>query len=105
MLQLFDSSLTGIPAQRSMPPVMMAVCCASNSVYEMVLDPSMDKPIISGEFKSQPILQVMKACQAGYLKDFLDSVLAKPSLYAGKQWKLSEIFATWLLHGAPSVIK
>jgi hypothetical protein len=60
-------------------------------VYFLENDPSMDKPIISGDFKGRHILQVMKECQAAYVKDFLDYILAKPRLYAGNQWKLSDM--------------
>lgn len=66
-------------------------------------DPSLNKPIISGSYEGRPLLNVMRECRAEDLRDFLDYVLVQPKLYAGREWKLSEIFATWLSNGAPSV--
>lgn len=64
-------------------------------------DRSMDKVIQSGSYKGKNILNVMSACSVADLQDFIDYVLARPRLYAGKQWKVSEVFATWLDAGAP----
>lgn len=68
-------------------------------------EPSLNKPIASGNYEGRPLLNVMRECRVEDLRDFLDYVLVKPKLYAGHEWKLSEIFATWLSSGAPSVIR
>lgn len=68
-------------------------------------EPSLNKPITSGNYEGRPLLNVMRECRVEDLRDFLDYVLVRPKLYAGQEWKLSEIFATWLSNGAPSVIK
>jgi hypothetical protein len=47
----------------------------------------------------------MAECNVSYIVDFFDYIISRPRLYAGKNWKISEIFATWLTEGAPSVIK
>jgi hypothetical protein len=73
--------------------------------YFLENDPSMDKPIPSGKFKGRRILQVMKECSYSDVTDFFDYIIARPRLYAGREWKLSEIFATWLANSAPTVIK
>lgn len=73
--------------------------------YFLENDPSMNKEIGNGHFKGQNILQVMKECKRATVQDFLEYMIARPRLYAGRQWKLAEIFATWLAAGAPSVIK
>jgi hypothetical protein len=58
--------------------------------------PEMDKLITTGKYKDRKILYVMAECQPEYVREFLDYLVAKPSLYAGRKWKVSEIFATWL---------
>jgi hypothetical protein len=68
-------------------------------------NPSMDKPISSGDFKGQKVLAVMTGCKPMVVEQFLDYIIARPRLYAGKEWKVSEIFATWVMNGAPMVKK
>ena len=73
--------------------------------YFIQNNPSMDKNITTGKFKGQRVLTVMAQCQPSYVKDFFDYMIARPRVYAGRQWKVSEIFATWVSEGAPSVVK
>jgi hypothetical protein len=61
--------------------------------YFLQNDASMDKLITSGTFKSRKVLSVMTECEPVYVKDFLDYVIARPRLYAGRQWKTAEVFA------------
>ncbi len=68
-------------------------------------DPATDVDIKSGDFKGKKVLSVMAACKPGYVKDFFDYIIVRPRLYAGRRWKLPEIFATWLSSGAPKVIR
>ena len=72
--------------------------------YFLQNDPSMDKLITTGTFKGRKVLTVMADCQPGQLKDFMNYVIARPRLYAGRKWKLAEVFATWAAEGAPTVI-
>ena len=73
--------------------------------YFMENNPSMDVLVKTGQFKGQKTLSVMANCQLQYVKDFLDYVIVRPRLYAGRQWKISEVFATWVSEGAPTVLK
>ncbi len=73
--------------------------------YMLQNDPSLDKLITSGKYKDQKILYVMAECQPDDLRAFLDYMIARPRNYAGKKWKISELFATWLSNGAPLVVK
>jgi hypothetical protein len=73
--------------------------------YFMENNPSIDKPINSGDYKGKKTLYVMSECVSDDVIKFLDYVIARPRLYAGREWKISEIFATWLSEGAPTVIK
>lgn len=67
--------------------------------------PDMNQPVSSGSFKGKKLLELMKECRKVWLLDFFDYIQARPRLYAGRDWKLSEIFATWLSAGAPTVIR
>jgi hypothetical protein len=73
--------------------------------YFMQNDPSMDKLINSGSYKGQKVFTVMANCKTDDVKELIDYMLARPRLYAGRSWKISEIFATWASEGAPKVIK
>ncbi|MEO7923792.1 MAG: hypothetical protein ABIR30_08935 [Chitinophagaceae bacterium] len=72
--------------------------------YFLQNDASMDKLITKGTFKGKKILSVMINCQPDEVKDFMNYVIARPRLYAGKKWKISEVFATWAVEGAPAVV-
>ncbi len=73
--------------------------------YFLENNPSMDVLATKGQFKGKKTLSVMTECTPRNVRDFLDYVIARPRLYAGREWKISEIFATWVSEGAPAVIK
>lgn len=73
--------------------------------YFLQNDPSMNQSIGSGGYAGKKVLEVMSRCKKEDVEDFLDYVLTRPRLYAGKEWKVSEIFATWLTNGAPKVVE
>ena len=72
--------------------------------YFMENNPSIDKVITTGKYKGKKTLTVMTACNTSDLIDFFNYIIARPRLYAGKEWKVSEIFATWLSEGAPTIL-
>ena len=47
----------------------------------------------------------MIECLPPYLKDFINYVIARPRLDPGRKWKVSEVFATWILEDAPVIIQ
>lgn len=73
--------------------------------YFLQNNPEVDQEIEAGKNKGKLILNAMITCKNQDIEDFLTYITIKPTLYAGKQWKLSEVFATWLLAGAPTLIK
>lgn len=73
--------------------------------YFMENNPSMDELIKSGDYKNKKVLTVMSKCMAADVKDFLSYINARPRLYAGREWKIAEIFATWLTAGAPKPLE
>lgn len=68
-------------------------------------DTSMNKPIGEGTYKGKGILDAMTLTSPNDVKDFLGYVAARPRRYAGNRWKISETYATWMLHGSPKAIK
>jgi hypothetical protein len=68
-------------------------------------NPSMNQKIASGFYINSMVLDVMMTIRPKDLSDFLEYIIARPNLYAGNNWKISEIFATWLISGAPTIIK
>jgi len=73
--------------------------------YFLNNEPGMNVPIKSGDYEGRKVLNVMTECTVADVEDFIEYVLARPRNYAGKEWKVSEIFATWLSEGAPKVIR
>ncbi len=73
--------------------------------YFLEQDPSMNIMIEKGAFKGKKVLDLMKDCHPAWVTDFMDYVIVRPRLYAGRQWKISEVFATWLTEGAPTVAR
>ena len=65
----------------------------------------MNLKIGSGKYKDKMVLNTMIACSKKDVSDFLEYMIARPRLYAGNEWKLCEIFATWLVSGAPRVVR
>lgn len=64
-----------------------------------------DQDITTGIFKGKKLFAAMQMATADNVKDFLDYVTARPQKYTGNSWKIAETFATWMIAGAPTVIK
>ncbi|MEO6681727.1 MAG: hypothetical protein ABIN48_02790 [Ginsengibacter sp.] len=73
--------------------------------YFLKNDPDMNEKIKSGKNQGKLVLNTMIACGKQNVIDFLEYIIAKPGLYAGQEWKISEIFASWLKEGAPIITK
>ncbi|MFI5131223.1 MAG: hypothetical protein ACHQFX_14570 [Chitinophagales bacterium] len=73
--------------------------------YFLSNNPSMNVKIKSGKYEGKMVLNTMITCGKQDVKDFLEYITARPNLYAGHEWKISEIFATWLSEGTPTVVK
>lgn len=73
--------------------------------YFLQNQPSMNVKVSSGPFLGEKVLEVMQKATVADLKDFIGYMIARPRIYAGRVWKLSEIFATWVVNGAPAVVK
>ncbi len=64
-----------------------------------------DIMIGSGKYKGKTIFIAMQAVNTNDVLDFLKYINARPAKYAGNTWKFSEIMATWMDAGAPTVIE
>lgn len=64
-----------------------------------------DQPIKGGRFDGNQLFSAMQTITKADVKDFLEYIIARPRNYAGNEWAISEIFATWMVGGAPTVIK
>lgn len=73
--------------------------------YFLENNPEMNVRISVGRYDGKMVLNTMITCTKNDIQDFLDYVIARPRLYAGREWKISEVFATWLTSGSPTVIK
>jgi hypothetical protein len=73
--------------------------------YFIKNNPEMNVSINDGNYKGKPVLDAMITCSKMDVINFLEYMVARPILYAGHEWKISEVFATWLTEGAPTVLK
>lgn len=59
--------------------------------------------ITEGKFKNQKLFAAMQSISEDDVINFLNYIDVKPEKYAGHTWKFSEIMATWIVGGAPTV--
>lgn len=67
--------------------------------------PENDQLISDGIFKGKRLFNAMQAATRKDLELFLKYVNARPKNYAGNNWKITEVFATWIVSGAPTVLE
>ncbi|MDW3650128.1 MAG: hypothetical protein R8P61_23845 [Bacteroidia bacterium] len=61
-----------------------------------------DTKIEQGAYIGKGVFEIMEKASLEQLKEFLGYIRFKPSKYRGHNWKVSEVFATWLTAGAPT---
>ena len=69
------------------------------------LNPGQDRTIQIGTYKYKKLFTAMQEATAKEVVEFLDYVIFRPLRYAGNNWKISELFATWMDGGAPTAPK
>jgi hypothetical protein len=67
--------------------------------------PAQNTVIAEGLFKGKKLFDAMQQTDVNAMIEFLKYVNARPTKYAGHTWKISEIFATWMISGAPQVLE
>ncbi|MBT3935947.1 MAG: hypothetical protein HOF35_16955 [Bacteroidetes bacterium] len=66
----------------------------------------MESPLVEeGPFSGNDLFTLMENVEISDLSDFLDYLIARPRKYMGEDWKISEVYATWIVSGAPRVVK
>ena len=66
--------------------------------------PAQNKLVEGGMFDGRQLFDAMETATRQQLIEFLKYMAARPANYAGNTWKLSEIFATWMMSRSPQVI-
>jgi hypothetical protein len=64
-----------------------------------------DQSISGGLFHGKKLFAAMQRVKRDDVEKFLKYVNARPVKYAGNVWKISEIFATWMVSKTPEVIE
>lgn len=63
----------------------------------------MEEPKVEGgRFDGEGLFDAMEQSLESDLRDFLNYIRQRPQKYRGNDWKLSEIFATWIVNKAPA---
>jgi hypothetical protein len=66
--------------------------------------PDQNQSIKGGLYDGQRLFDAMQKVTRRELIDFLQYIVARPRLYAGNTWKISETFATWMVSETPRVM-
>src|SRR5205085_2539326 len=64
--------------------------------------PNQNVVIENGAYKGKKVFEAMQKIEQTELESFLKYIIARPKIYAGNTWKISEVFATWMVDGAPT---
>lgn len=67
--------------------------------------PDNNQMIKGGMFDGRKLFDAMQAVNRNELGSFLKYIKARPLKYAGNNWKMAEIFATWMIGETPTVIE
>ena len=65
--------------------------------------PEKNQQVQGGMFNGKKLFDAMETATNIQLNEFLKYMVARPQNYAGNSWKLSEIFATWMISKSPQV--
>jgi len=61
--------------------------------------------ISGGIYDGKKLFDAMQAITKKDVEKFLKYAIARPRMYAGNVWKVSELFATWMVSKTPEVIE
>lgn len=67
--------------------------------------PAQNQLLKGGLYDGKKLFESMQSVKRNELELFLKYMQARPKMYAGNTWKLSEIFATWMAGGTPTVVE
>lgn len=66
--------------------------------------PEQNQVMNDGLFNGKKLFDAMQQATRKDLITFLRYINARPQKYAGHSWKISEIFATWMVSGTPHLV-
>ena len=81
--------------------LMAKMITAQNEVVEFVVNTEIDALRKTGRYTGRKASDILKQTTPQDLEDFFRFVLSYPGKYIGKDWKVSETFATWIINDAP----
>ena len=67
--------------------------------------PGQNQAVEGGLFAGKKLFDAMETTTRKELEEFLRYIVARPQNYAGNRWRLSEIYATWIVSKSPQVIQ
>jgi hypothetical protein len=67
--------------------------------------PDNNLQLTGGMYKGKKLFEAMQQVNRSELELFLKYIKARPANYAGNDWKISEIFATWMDGSTPTVVE
>ena len=67
--------------------------------------PEQNKVLNAGIYSGKKLFDAMQGAKRSELESFLKYIAARPKNYAGNDWKISEIYATWMSGGTPTVVE
>jgi hypothetical protein len=67
--------------------------------------PDQNQLIKGGLYDGKKLFDAMQSATRTELEQFLNYIIARPTKYAGHSWKISEIFATWMVSETPRVVE
>jgi hypothetical protein len=67
--------------------------------------PQTDQFIKGGIYDGKKLFAAMQEVKRNDVIAFLKYMIARPAKYAGNVWKLSEVYATWMVNESPTVIE
>ena len=67
------------------------------------ISPQMNKDVKGGIYDGKKLLAAMQEVKHSEVEDFLKFMAARPAKYAGNVWKISEVFATWMINETPTI--
>jgi hypothetical protein len=67
--------------------------------------PEQNQTVKGGQYDGKKLFVAMQGATRSELVEFLKYITARPRLYAGNNWKISEVFATWMVSETPRVVQ
>lgn len=103
-IPLFHFDIRKTQSYRPSPAVVdpIATRAALQAIRECAQRATSIPPAMEGPYANIPLSTVLENVQEDDLQNFLRYVKVYPGNYVGRNLKISETFATWVVYGAPT---